>query len=156
MTLKDYKQFPIKMLKPDSINKIVTLLTNCEITKREAIIFIESLRLLALQIEKENIDLIDFHTFNIFFTLEGELTMFEKSSTNCGSQFHVAIYRMNPIRHLKSEYAMMFIFLEEMVHYFWRSADEAFVKNKVVEIMKLLISDFSLSYMTERWTLNGI
>lgn len=156
MTLEGAKLFPIKLTKPDLIAKIVTLLTNCEITKREAIIFNESMRILAAQIEIEKIDLSDYHVFNIFFTMEGELKLYEKEPSNRGSQFHVAIYRMKQIRELNSECAMMFVFLEEMVHYFWRSADEAFVKNKVVEIMKIIIPNFSINYMTERWNLNEI
>lgn len=156
MRLQNSKTFPILMIKPELIKNIITLLTNCDLIKREAVIFNESMKLLATQIEKENIDLYNFHVFNIFFTLDGTLSLYEDSKINRGIQFHVAIYRMEQIRELKSEYAMMFIFLEEMVHFFWRSADELFVKNKVVEIMKILIPDFNMEYMTDRWKLNGI
>lgn len=156
MILKDAKKFPVEIIKPNSLNSIITILTNCDITAREAIIFSESLRIMELQIKTENIDLSNFNAFNIFFTSEGELELYEESTTNRGSQFHVAVYRMKQIHELRSEYAMMFIFLEEMVHYFWRSADEAFVKNKVVEIMKILIPNFTMDYMTSRWKLNGI
>ena len=36
------------------------------------------------------------------------------------------------------------------------TTDEAFVKNKVVEIIQLVAPSFDLNYMTERWKLNGI
>lgn len=156
MILRNATRFPIKMIKPDSLSNIITLVTNCELDTREALVFVESMRIISIQIMKDNIDLSKFHVFNIFFTLTGEITIYEESETNRGSQFHVAVYRMKQIRELHSEYAMMFIFLEEMVHYFWQSSDEAFVKNKVVEIMKIIIPNFSLNYMTERWSLNGI
>ena len=136
MTLKDHTSFPIQMIKPPIVDKIITLLTNCHLSEREAVIFNESMRILAHQLVKENINLTVFHSFNIIFTLNGEISLYEKSPTNRGHQFSLAMYRMEPIRELKSEYAMMFIFLEEMVHYFWQSADEEFVKNKVVEIVQ--------------------
>ena len=106
-------------------------------------------------IRDNNIDLSDYSSFNVFFTYNGTLTLFEESQTNCGSQFHVAIYRMEKLRQLNSVKKMAFVFIEELAHYFLRITDETLIKYKVTEIINYFWSDFTIEE-AKGWGLNGL
>ena len=149
MTLKDSKDFPIPIVKPKLLENKVTVLTNCDITEEEVNHFNLALKCVAERLRYDNIDLSTYYTLNVFFTYDGTVSFFEKKEGNCGSQFHIALYRMEPLRRYNSKILMLFIFLEEMVHYFWRIFDETDVKYKIEEIIKDIIPEFTLEDMKE-------
>ena len=49
----------------------------------------------------------------------------------------------------------MFVYIEELTHYFWRISDETIVKHKVIKIMQSLIPDFSVDSV-KGWGLDGL
>ena len=155
MILKDAKLDLTGIKIPIGIKEKVNILANCEITEDEVILFNAAIKGVYEYILKNNIDLSDYYKLNIFFTYSGELTLLAEKDTQCGSQFHVAIYRMEKLRRLNSERLILLVFIEEMAHYFLRIYDETIIKYKVEEIMRYISPNFTLDEL-KGFGLNGL
>lgn len=156
MQLQDAKTTLVKpIIIPDNLKKKVTILSNCDLEENEITVFNAAITAMSRYISNNNIDLTNYSSFNIFFTYDGTLTLYEETNSNCGSQFHVAIYRMTKLRELTSIRLMLFVFIEEMAHYFLRISDETLIKHKVTEIMQLALPNFTIEE-AKGWGLNGL
>lgn len=156
MILQNVKPFikPIKI--PDNFKGKVTILANCNITEDEIDLFNASLKAVSNYVLNNSIDLSDYFTLNVFFTDDGTIAFSEEKESNCGSQFHVAVYRMGKMRTLPDKYKrMLFVFIEELAHYFLRISDETIIKYRVAEILRYILPSFTDDEM-KNWGLNGL
>lgn len=155
MNLVGAKSFPKQINIPTiAINK-VTVLTNCILTETEVTLFNASIKAVCEYIQNENISLDDYFSFNVVFTTDGSFAIQESSNNSLGRQFQLAIYDMEKLRNLKDSEMMLFVFLEELCHYFFRISDERAVKYRVEEIFKIFHPTFDLSDFRRRYSLNG-
>lgn len=155
MQLVDAKSFPKRINIPTvAINK-VTVLTNCLLTKDEVTMFNSSIKAVCEYIQNANISLDDYFAFNVIFTEDGLFAFKNDICNSLGQQFQLAIYDMNKLRNLKDNEMMLFVFLEELCHYFFRISDEKAVKYKVEEIFKIFHPTFELNGLRRRYSLNG-
>lgn len=156
MTLRDAKSFVKPISIPNAFFGKVKVFTNCDVTEDEIILFNAALKAMSEYVSDISIDLSDYFTLNVFFTEDGTISFSEESSTNCGSQFHLALYRMEKLRSLPEKYKkMLFIFIEELAHYFLRISDETIVKYKVADILRYILPSFTDDEM-KKWGLNGL
>lgn len=68
MILKDAKQLPKEIKIPSCIAEKVNILSNCEITEDEVILFNAAIKAILEYVSDNNIDLSDYFKLNIFFT----------------------------------------------------------------------------------------
>lgn len=155
MTLQNFKAFPTPIKMPINFQGKVTILTNCDVTEDEVTLFNASIKAMSEYLSDNNIDLSTHCKFNVLFTYDGTFSFFEENNTNCGSQLQFAIYRMNKLRQLKSYKLTMFVYIEELAHYFLRIYDETAIKYKVEDVMKYILPDFKLDDV-KGWGLNGL
>lgn len=155
MTLENAKQFPCMIFVPPVLQGKVEILTNTELTKKEVALFNDALRAMGAYIADKKINLMDLFTLNIFFTYNGTMSFVENSAGNCGSQFYLALYRMEKLRQLNSDVLMLFVYIEELAHYLLRISNETFVKYKVSEIMRYIVPDFQMEDV-KGYGLNGL
>ena len=155
MRVENVKTLPKAINVPVALTGKITTWANCDILEKEVNLYNLALKCVAEYIEDSNLDISLFYTLNVFFTNDGSISFVEDSATNCGHQFHVVIYRMQPLRKLNSSTKMLFIFIEELVHYFLRISDETIVKHRVAEIMRYVAPSFNLT-QTRGWGLNWI
>ncbi len=155
MTLQNQKLFSKSIIVPASLSGKINTFANCDVSEREIDIYNLALQCIDKQLVSENMDLSSFFVINVFFTCDGSIAFFEENPQNCGSQFHVALYRLQNLRKINNERITLFIYLEELVHYFWRISDETVVKYKVAEIMKYAVPEFNLEDLKE-YKLNGL
>ena len=156
MDLRDKVGFTSKIIVPEIFKNKLGACTNCELTQVEINIFNKALKAVSMQLIQENVNPSNIDKFTTFFTLKGELNLYEKCYDACGVRFNAAVYMMENIRKTKSNVFMLFAFVEEMAHYYWRISDETVVKYKVEKIIQQLYPEFTLDYMRERWNLNGL
>lgn len=156
MTLHEVKPFVKPISVPNAFSGKVKVFTNCHITEDEITLFNAALKAMSEYVSDNSIDLSDYFTLNVFFTEDGSISFSEESSANCGSQFHLALYRMGKLRSLPDKYKkMLFVFIEELAHYFLRIADETIIKYKVAEILRYILPSFTDEEM-KNWGLNGL
>lgn len=156
MILQDVKAFAKPIVIPNNFLGKVRCFTNCDVTEDEITLFNAALIAVSEYVEKHSIDLSDYFTLNVFFTYDGSISFKEESNSNCGSQFHVALYRMAKLRTLPLKNStMLFVYIEELAHYFLRISDETIIKYKVAEIMRYIMPDFTDEEM-KSWGLNGL
>jgi len=62
---------------------------------------------------------------------------------------------MDRLRNYKNSDIILFTFLEELCHYFFRISDEKEVKYRVEEIFKIYYPAFDLNQFISRYPLNG-
>lgn len=149
MTLDSCKDFPKEIEVPDLLKDKLQLMTNCELSEREICMFNVSLFYIEKQMQIDNIDLNDFYRINVIFTEDGSFSFHEDSESVGGMQLHLAIYRMNIIRDRHTDWLTMFIYVEELTHYFWRIYDENEVKYKVTEILRNIFPKLTVEKMKE-------
>lgn len=156
MILKNYKSTTPKPFKiPENLQGKITLLANCDLTADEIDLFNSGLSAISCYIIDQHIDLSDYSSCNVFFTYDGSFTVEEEKTTNCGAQFHIAPYRMEPLRYLNSVKIMLFVFVEELAHYFLRISDETIIKYKVAEILRYVLPSFTIEEV-KGYGLNGL
>lgn len=149
MTLDNCKDFPKEIEVPDLLKDKLQLMTNCELSDREICMFNVSLFYIEKQMRIDNIDLNDFYRINVIFTEDGSFSFHEDSESVGGMQLYLAIYRMNIIRDRHTDWFTMFMYVEELTHYFWRIYDENEVKYKVTEILRNIFPKLTVEKMKE-------
>lgn len=156
MTLQNVKPFVKPVSIPNSFLGKVKVFTNCNVTEDEIILFNAALKAMSEYVRDHAVDLSDYFTLNIFFTEDGTISFSEESDSNCGSQFHLALYRMGKMRTLPDKYTkMLFVYIEELAHYFLRISDETLIKYKVADILRYVLPNFTDEEM-KSWGLNGL
>lgn len=155
MQLQNAKSFPKPIKYFNNFKEKVKIFTNCDLTEDEIDLFNAALKAVSEYVHDNNIDLTDYFVLNVFFTYDGTISFTENDTKTCGSQFHVALYRMEKLRALHSYYMMIFTFIEELAHYFLREYNETVIKYKVEEIMRYIYPDFKLEGLA-RFKLNGL
>ena len=156
MDLKNKVDFPSKLCRHEILTKKIAAATNCELTEREVTLFNSAVRAVSLQLIKDGIKNEDLDGLIVFFTLNGDLNLYEDTTSGCGVHFGMVVYIMERIREKNDDIFTIFAFIEEMAHHYWHISDETIVKYKVEEIMQQMYSNFTLDYMRERWKLNGL
>ena len=156
MDLKDRVEFPSKIIVPDIFKNKLGACSNCVLMDKEILIFNKALYAVSQQLLQENVEPSTIEKFTTFFTLKGELNLFEQINNTFGVRFNSAVYMMENIRKTNSDVFMLFTFVEEMAHYYWHISNETLVKYKVEEIIQQVHPEFTLDYMRERWNLNGL
>lgn len=156
MTLHDVKPFVKPINIPNAFVGRVKVFTNCDVTEDEIILFNAALKAMSEYVSNNSIDLSNYFTLNVFFTEDGTISFSEESCANCGSQFHLALYRMEKLRSLPEKYKkMLFVFIEELAHYFLRTSDETIIKYRVADILRYILPNFTDDEM-KKWGLNGL
>lgn len=156
MTLQNVKGFIKPIVIPHSFLGKVKVFTNCDVTEDEIVLFNAALKAMSEYVRDNAIDLSDYFTLNVFFTDDGTIAFTENSDTNCGSQFHLALYRMGKLRTLPDKYTkMLFVYIEELAHYFLRISDETIIKYRVADILRYVLPNFTDKEM-KSWGLNGL
>ena len=135
-----------------ALNK-VTVATNCVLSEDEITLFNASIKAVCEYIQKCDISLED--SFNVIFTEDGSLAFEENSEGALGYQFQLATYNMKRLRDLNDYEMMVFTFIEELSHYFFRICDEKTVKYRVEEIISIFYPEFDLNELRKKYILNG-
>lgn len=155
MKLVDNKAFPKQINIPSIATNKVTVLTNCILTEDEVTLFNASIKAVCEYIQNHNISLDDFFAFNVIFTADGSFSFEEDKNGVTGHQFQLATYNMGSLRNLNDIDMMLFVFIEELCHYFFRISDEKAVKFRAEEIFKIFHPAFDLNDLRKRYSLNG-
>lgn len=155
MQVKNNKQFPIEIIKPQSLQIKLNAFTTCALTEDEIRLFNQVLKCIDNHLTIDKIDLSTLYTLNVFF-IEEEVTFFYENDTGTlGNQFHLATYRMNKLRNYNSNVLAAVIFAEELVHYYWRIFDETTVKYKIVEILNDIYPKLTIDIL-KQFGMNGL
>lgn len=149
----------IPLIKRPIIPKIlkdkINVVANCKLQEQKIHLFNMSLQCVANHLVNDNINLETYFSLNIIFTEMGVFSFHENNECNNGSQFYSAIYRMGKLRKINNNVFTMFVYIEELTHYFWRIYDETIVKYKVVEILNDVVPNLSIEDL-KGCGLNGI
>lgn len=155
MHVKNNKQFPIEIIKPQSLQRKLNAFTTCALTEDEVKLFNKVLRCIDNHLIIDKIDLSTLYTLNVFFVEEEVTFSYENNTQTLGNQFHLATYRMSKLRNYNSDVLTAVIFAEELVHYYWRIFDETFVKHKIVEILNDMYPKLTIDVL-KKLGMNGL
>lgn len=155
MTLDEQKILSPRPIIPALLKGKIKIFANCDVKKSEILLFNQALQCVAKHLEHDCIDLSDYFVLNVFFTEDGTISFHENDDKNNGSQIYMAIYRMNKLRKINVNVFMLFVFIEELAHYYWRMYDETEIKYKVVEIINYIVPNLTIEQV-KGWGLNGL
>ncbi len=150
MILKDQISFPKPIIVPENLKSKLAVKTNCEISEHEVTLFNMAVKATAKYIEDNHIDLLSCPYLNVYFTYDNQISIFQSKESILGCQFCVAIYQMKGLRK-KPDGVILFVFIEELAHHFLRIIDERIIKQKVEEIYKYIVPDFTLKRYLEAY-----
>lgn len=155
MTLEEQKILSPRPVIPPLLKKKIKFFSNCNVKPTEIALFNQALQCVAKHLEHDKIDLSDYFVLNVIFTEDGSISFHEDDDRNNGSQIYMAIYRMNKLRKINANIFMLFVFVEELAHYYWRMYDETAIKYKVVEIINYIVPNLTIDDV-KGWGLNGL
>lgn len=155
MILDNQRAMVIKPVIPPILKNKISFFSNCVLKASEITYFNQALQCVAKGLEQDGIDLPSYYTLNVFFTEDGSISFHENDERNNGLQIYMVIYRMNKIRKINSCAFTIFVYIEELVHYFWRIYDETAIKYKVLELTNYVIPSLTIDDV-KGWGLNGL
>lgn len=155
MTLEEQKILSPRPVVPPLLKKKINFFSNCYVKPTEIALFNQALQCVAKHLEHDKIDLSDYFVLNVIFTEDGSISFHEDDDRNNGSQIYMAIYRMNKLKKINANIFMLFVFVEELAHYYWRMYDETAIKYKVVEIINYIVPNLTIDDV-KGWGLNGL
>lgn len=155
MNLCEQKIITPKPVIPYNLKGKISIFANCTVKPNEILLFNQALQCVSKHLEHDAIDLSDYFKLNVFFTDNGTISFYESDDRNNGAQIYMAIYRMKKLRKINADVFMLFVFIEELAHYFWRIYDETQIKYKVVEIINYVVPNLTIEQV-KGWGLNGL
>jgi hypothetical protein len=155
MTLEEQKIIIPRPVIPIILKGKIKIFANCYVKSNEIALFNQALQCVAKHLQHDNIDLSDYFVLNVLFTEDGSISFHEDDDRNNGSQIYMAIYRMKKLRKINANVFMLFVFIEELAHYYWRMYDETEIKYKVVEIINYIVPSLKIDDV-KGWGLNGL
>lgn len=153
MKLKNQKNI-IGIVIPYYLKGKITITSNCELHEEEIMLFNLALKLINERVAMSpEIEPCDFSAVNVIFTENGELTLLkDDDKVYIGLQFYSIVYVLRYLRETENQRFILFAFLEELVHHYWRVTDEIEVKYIVLEIMQQYDKNVTLE-MIKGWKL---
>ncbi|QHA36844.1 hypothetical protein D5E69_14155 [Rossellomorea marisflavi] len=127
------------------INKIEIRAT-FPITKHEAFLFSVALHGISIKLEQEFLEKEKLPRLCALLTERGNFEFEELDvDDSIGFRFNLAVYCVGKWREKNyDDELILMVFLEELVHHYWNLEDEVITKEKVIEIMNLVL-DYDIS-----------
>lgn len=153
MKLKNQKNIN-GIIIPHYLKGKISITSNCELYEEEIKLFNFALQLINERVVMSpEIDPYEFSAVNVIFTENGELTLLkDDDKVYIGIQFYSVVYVLKYLRELENQRFILFTFLEELVHHYWRVTDETEVKYLVLEIMQQYDKNITIE-MIKGWKL---
>lgn len=129
---------------PNILSGKINYVANFEISEEEANLFTTALNAICLKLEEDGISNTDLTKVTAIFTKDGSFEFVDDpNDKSAGLHFSLAIYSMETIRELvslKGNVVYLVVYIEELVHHFWRLEDEVETKIKVTEVINKIAS----------------
>lgn len=118
-------------------NKMV-ICKSIDLTSAEAAYFDSALRVIAMQMKKENITETDFHTFKVLFSRDYSFTCAWDHPDPYSISQVILVFAMENIRkNVGDNYKKYLpIYIEEFCNYIWRIENSVLAKRKTIEILR--------------------
>lgn len=140
---------------PDMLIGKLTIAANYALNENEVKIFSLALNAISAKLQQDGITKDKLTTVNAIFTKNGSFSMREDNANVYASHFSLAIYQLENLRNTHNERFILFAFVEELVHHYWRIENETEVKYKILEIVQLIDTGITLE-MVKGWGVNGL
>lgn len=137
---------------PCYLRNRINIVSNCKLQEDEIKIFNMALTLINERVAMSpEIDPYYFSLVNVIFTEDGEFTLVkENDKIYFGIQFYSVVYVLKNLREIENQRFLLFAFLEELVHHYWRIVDEKEVKYQVLQIIQQYDKNVTLE-MIKGW-----
>ncbi|MGG4467216.1 hypothetical protein ABER68_04155 [Paenibacillus alvei] len=116
---------------------------NYALTKEEAILFSVALNAICEQLEEESIKSSTLTKVTALFTKNGAFEFVDEQKgeeKSLGMHFSLAVYSMEDVqKKAVNDIVYLMVFVEELVHHYWKLEDEVETKIKVVEILNRVL-----------------
>lgn len=155
MILDNQKIIMPRPIIPKDLKGKISVFSNCQLKDKEVLLFNKALQCVAIHLKNDKVNLSDYFVLNVIFTEDGTISFHEEDEYNNGMQIYMAIYRMKKLRKINADIFLLFVYIEELAHYFWRMYDETEIKYKVVEIINYIVPSLSIEDV-KGWGLNGL
>ncbi|KML40622.1 hypothetical protein [Cytobacillus firmus] len=124
---------------PETLTGKLSFLANCPLTQEEANEFNLILNELANELEEDGITREDLTRVTAIFTRDNKFEIEDVGDDPAlGLHFSLAVYAMDRIRDKRREVgqiASLMVYIEELVHHYWRLEDEVETKVKAARIL---------------------
>ena len=154
MVLNDFVTTKIPNIPEILVGKL-TMVANYVLNDNEVRIFGLALNAISQKLKQDEINKDDLTNVNVIFTKDGNFAIHQDTSSAFASHFSLAIYQLENLRKTHNERFVLFAFVEELVHHYWRIENETEVKYKVLEIVQLIDTGITLE-MVKGWGVNGL
>lgn len=154
MKLKNYVSTKVPAI-PKILDGKLTFVANCALNDNEVKIFGMGLLAISSKLNEDNITKAQLTNVNVILTKDGSFEMIEEDSSTFGLHFSLSVYALEPLRKVNNESFLLFAFIEELVHHYWRISDETKTKYKVLEIVQKVDPHITLDAV-KKWGVNGI
>lgn len=142
-----------QVIVPQKLYKLVHVVCTCELTRDELNEFYFALECIQHQMQLDGLHIDDLTTISALF-VNSETIQITIDDDHCvGCHMSWAIYFMHRARKLTKD-QRIFMFIEELVHHFWRIQNEEKAKLKTIEAIQFYNPNITVE-MVKGWKVNG-
>lgn len=139
---------------PPYFNNCIFMNASYPMPEQTANLFTKGLEVLSKVLYEKEIDPNNFLSVNLIFTKDGSFSIKENMSIAYGRCFQLIIYAIEKIEQCNDK-MKLFIFIEELVHYYFQEKDETKTKILTFMIVKKVFPDFTFEEVVS-WNVNWI
>lgn len=139
---------------PPYFNNCIFMNSSYSMTEQTANLFTKGLEALSRILYEKEIDPNKFLSINLIFTKDGSFSIKENTLIAYGRCFQLIIYAMDKIEKCNDE-MKLFIFIEELVHYYFQERNETKAKILTFMVVKKIFPDFTFEEVVS-WNVNWI
>lgn len=138
---------------PDRLKEHMVMMATYPLTDTDIRLYNMALYAICKQMDIERIENKDLTRVNIIFTEDGSFAFTNEDKNTYGSHASIITYSIKYLNDTNNLYFILYAFIEELVHHFWKLDDEYKVKYKTVEIAQIIDPVINIE-MIDKWGVN--
>lgn len=141
---------------PTELSEKVFIFITCKLTEKFCKLYHQALKIVLAELQEDNMKISELQRVTVIFSAKGDVALQPESHTtkvSYGQQTSIIIYVVDELvvtNHLPFQ---LFVFVEELVHHFWTSDNETYVKLKTIKILKRILPHLTIQEV-QSWELN--
>lgn len=124
-----------------------------EMSEELANLFTKGLESLSKHLYEKNIDPTKLFPVSLIFTKDGSFSVTENEATTYGRCMSFLVYSMERIITSNNQHMQLFVFIEELVHYYFQETNETKVKLTTFSVVQKIFPEITFEEVTS-WGVN--
>lgn len=140
---------------PSYFDGYLSMNATYEMNEELACLFTKGLEVLSKHLYEKNIKPSDLFPISLIFTKDGSFSITENNHVTYGRCMSFLVYSMERIIACNNKHMQLFVFIEELVHYYFQETNELKAKITTLSIVQKIFPEITFEEVIS-WEVNWI